>query len=142
MKKLIVYMILSFLSATNFGCNSENMNTEIGNNISGAEKIEVYYFHFSHRCKTCVAVEAETKKALNELYSEKMKSGKIKFTSVNMDEKAGEDLAKKMKVSGQTLLFVQADKRTNLTNDAFMFALTNPSKLKAKIKIAVDKMIK
>jgi len=142
MKRMLIYITISLISLSNFACNSENIKTENGNNIPEVEKIEVYYFHYSHRCKTCVAVETETKKALNELYSQKMKSGKIKFTSVNMDEKFGEDLAKKMKVSGQTLLFVHADKRTNLTNDAFMFAVTNPSKLKAKVKIAVDKMLK
>lgn len=141
MRKLSVYIIISLLSLSIFACNSENEKAERAENNQKSDKIEVYYFHYSHRCKTCVAVENVTKDALSKLYSKKVKSGEIKFISIDMDEKSGEDLAKKLKVSGQTLLFVQADKRTNLTNDAFMFAATNPDKLKAKIKLAVDKML-
>ena len=71
-----------------------------------------------------------------------MKSGEIIFKSVNLDEAEGEKLAKKIKISGQTLLFTKGSQKTNLTNDAFMYATTKPEKLKAKIKKTVDKMLK
>ena len=142
MKEISVYIIISLLSLSIFACTSEKVKEETSDSNLNTGKIEVYYFHYSHRCKTCVAVEEVTQDALKKLYSKKVKSGIIEFISIDMDEKSGEDLAKKMKVSGQTLLFVQGDKRTNLTNDAFMFAATNPDKLKAKIKVAVDNMLK
>jgi hypothetical protein len=108
-------------------------------NISG-DKVEVYYFHYERRCATCMAVENESKKALEELYPEKMKSGEIIFLSVNIEEESNLPLAEKYKVDGQTLLLVKGDKKENLTNTAFMYAATKPEKLKKAIGDTIDKL--
>lgn len=97
--------------------------------------LEVYYFHFTHRCATCQAVEQVSANALKELYGDKMI-----LKSINLDEKVNADLAKKLGVEGQSLLFVKGDKKVDLTNDGFMYARTEPDKLKAKIKATVESM--
>jgi hypothetical protein len=107
--------------------------------ISG-DKVEVYYFHNERRCATCMAVEDESVKALNELYPEKMKSGEMTFLSVNIEEESNTALAEKYKVSGQTLLIVKGSKQENLTNTAFMYATTKPEKLKKAIGEAIEKL--
>lgn len=141
MKNIASIFIIMLISLNIAACNKVQGETNATNeNKLNTEVIMVYYFHFSHRCATCVAVEEQTLKSLNELYPEKMKSGKITFQSINLDEKEGEELAKKVKVSGQTLIFIGAGKNINLTNDGFMYARNNPEKLKAKIKVTVDKM--
>ena len=143
MKKIASIIITLFIAFNVSACNDEQSNAKSNSeNLDEQETIEVYYFHYSHRCKTCVAVEEETVKALEELYPEKMKTGEIVFKSIDMDEKTGEELAKNMKISGQTLIFIQGDERTNMTNDGFMYAATNPNKLKKKIKITVEEMLK
>jgi ABC-type enterochelin transport system ATPase subunit len=75
---------------------------------------------------------------MEESYPEQMKSGVITFQSLNIEEGETEALAKKLGVSGQTLLIVKGDKKTDLTNDAFMYARTKPDKLKEKVKNAID----
>ncbi|HLO90583.1 MAG TPA: nitrophenyl compound nitroreductase subunit ArsF family protein [Lentimicrobium sp.] len=106
-------------------------------------KIQVYYFHFERRCATCIAVEDETKKALNELYGTQMKKGDITFKSVNLEEKSGEALGNKLKVAGQSLVIVIGDKVTSdLTDKAFMYAKSEPAKLKAEIKQQIDIQLK
>jgi hypothetical protein len=45
-------------------------------------------------------------------------------------------------VSGQTLLLVKGSKQVNLTNEAFLYAVTNPEKYKAIIKEKVDELLK
>ena len=143
MKKIVSIIIAMLIIFNMTACNNNptKENTSI-NDKKGIKIIKVYYFHSTHRCRTCVAVEKETKKALNELYPEKIKSGAITFQSVNMDEAKGEELADKMQISGQTLIFVQTNKTVNLTNEGFMYAVTNPKKLKAKIKTTVEKLMK
>ena len=101
------------------------------------EKVEVYYFHNTRRCTTCQAVESVTKNSLEELYPEQMKKGEIAFVSLNIEDDANEALARKLKVSGQTLLILKDGKKKDLTNDAFMYARTNPEKLKEKIQKAI-----
>ena len=107
---------------------------------TGSDKVEVYYFHFERRCATCMAVEAESEKALRELYPQEVESGKITFLSINLEEESNEPLAEKLKVSGQTLLIVKGDKQDNLTNVAFMHARTDPEKLKEAIRESVEKL--
>lgn len=101
------------------------------------EKIEAYYFHNATRCVTCKTVEAEAKTDLKELYGDK-----ITFQAFNLEEKSTDAIAKKLNVSGQTLLVVKGDKQVNLTNDGFLYAVTNPEKFKKIIKEKVDPLVK
>ncbi len=105
-------------------------------------KIEAYYFHFTSRCMTCQTVEERAKENLQDLYPEQWKAGNITFQAANLNEKEGEALADKLGVSGQTLLLVKGDKQINLTNQAFLYAVTNPAKYKQIIKESVDKLLK
>ena len=104
-------------------------------------EITVYYFHNSRRCATCEAVEKETISALNELYPENVKDGKIVFISIDIEDGTHDKLVKDLEISGQTLLIISGDEKVNLTNDAFMYAKTKPEKLKAKIQRAIDKFV-
>lgn len=142
MKNIVNIIISLFITLNIIACNNAQSNKNTNIDIVKIEKvIKVYYFHFSHRCKTCVAVEEETLNALRELYPDKIESGLLTFQSVNMDEPEGEVLAEEINVSGQTLLFIHGEDRINLTNDGFMYAVTKPDKLKEKIKSTVDEMI-
>ena len=142
MKKSAFFLLISFLSFTTFvfACDSETKPAKQRKNSIEKEKIEVYYFHFSRRCKTCNAVENVTKETIREYFSKDVKSGKITFKSVNLDEDASKTFAEKMNISGQTLIFVSKDKTINLTTDAFMYAKNQPDKLKEKVKAAIEKL--
>jgi len=126
MKKLILFSILVFTVAS----------------IQAATKAEVYYFHFTRRCVTCQAVESESQKAITALYPKEVKSGKIKFTAINLDEKSSEALAAKCKAEGQALLVVSGSKRYDLTEQGFMYARSNPGKLKQELKKIIDPLLK
>ena len=100
-------------------------------------KIEAYYFHNATRCTTCKTVEAEAKADLKELYGDK-----VTFKALNLEEKSTDAVALKLKVSGQTLLVVKGEKQINLTNEGFLYAVTNPEKFKKIIKEKVDPLMK
>ncbi len=143
MKKIsgiLTLLVLLCLNTTNFACN--NIKPEKENAEITASEIIVYYFHNTRRCATCVAVEDVTKKALEELFPTEFRIGDIKFISVNLEEKKGKEIAEKVKVARQTLVFISGDKRKDLTNDAFMYARTKPEKLKKKIKEAIKQFQK
>ncbi len=105
-------------------------------------KIEVYYFHFTRRCMTCLNVEKVSKEAVETQYPEQVKSGEIAFKSENLDEKEGEAIGNRYKIEGQTLIVISGDKRVDLTDKGFMYANENPDKLKAEIKKAIDNLRK
>lgn len=107
-------------------------NAQTGN----LAKVQAYYFHNATRCETCRTVEAEAKQNLKELYGDK-----VSFQALNLEDKAAQEIAKKLKVSGQTLLVVNDTKQVNLTNEGFLYAVTNPDKFKSIIKEKVDPLV-
>ncbi len=98
--------------------------------------VKAYYFHNETRCETCRTVESEAKTDLQELYG-----SKVSFQALNLEKKSTQELAKKLEVSGQSLLVVKGDKKVNLTNEGFLYAVTNPEKFKAIIKEKVDPLL-
>jgi len=135
----ILFIGLIAVSAQNN--SSAKKNQPIDAQIAASEnkntgKVQVYYFHATRRCATCKAVEDVSKEAIKEYYGDK-----VSFESINSEEEKDNPLLKKYKVSGQTLLIINGDKKVNLTNDAFLNARTNPDKLKAKIKKTIDSMM-
>lgn len=104
-------------------------------------KIEAYYFHNTSRCVTCKTVEAEAKKDIEMLYPDLVKQGKMSFMALNLEEEAGKTMAKKLGISGQTLLLVKGTKKIDITNEGFLYAVTNPTKLKSIIKEKVDGLL-
>jgi len=102
--------------------------------------VNVYYFHFTRRCATCMAVEENAKKAVELLYPEKVKTGEYIFTAINLDEPGSKGLADRLKVGGQTLLVVRGDKKIDITDKGFMNA-HDLVKMKEEIKSAVDKVL-
>ena len=140
MKKEWLFMLNLMLILFTFSCNAQSDKGEVSRHQSQAEMVEVYYFHFTQRCVTCQAVENETKKAIEELYSEALNEEKIVFVSFNLDNEEGKKMAEKLNISGQTLLVVKDEKHVNLTNDGFLYARTKPEKLREAIQKAVGKI--
>jgi len=125
MKKLVFLVILTLMVVS----------------LQAVTKVEVYYFHFTRRCITCQAVETESLKAINQLYPVQAKKGLITFKAVNLDEKTSEAIAKKCKVEGQALLVISGSKRFDITDQGFMYAKSNPEKLKAELKKTIDPLL-
>ncbi len=130
MKKTILFFLALF------------MTTGVFSGSPAVKKIDVYYFHFTRRCMTCLNVEKVSKEAVEQQFAEKVKAGVITFKSINLDEKDGEAIGTKLKVEGQTLLIVSGDKRVDLTDKGFLYANDSPDKLKAEITKTIDEMLK
>jgi hypothetical protein len=135
--KLFLAMVL-FLPVV--ACNAQSSKDATPAGKSG--KVEAYYFHFNARCVTCRTVEAEAKADIEALYPELVKSGKVSFKAVNLDEPSSKTIANKLGVNGQTLLLVNGTEKVNITNEGFMYARNDPEKFKAVIKEKVDGLLK
>ena len=107
---------------------------------NNSDKIEAYYFHFTARCTTCKTIEADAKKNLEILYPSQIKAGLISFQSVNLDDAANKPLAEKLGVSGQTLLLVKGNKKINITNEGFLYAVAKPEKFKEVINEKIESL--
>ena len=112
------------------------------NNASAGEKVEIFYFHLTRRCVTCQAVEKVAGDAVRELYPDEIASGLVIFRSMNIEDKANESDAERVKAVGQCLLVVSGDTRIDLTSSGFLYARTKPEKLRDELKNAIDPLLK
>ncbi len=110
--------------------------------VAKSTPIEVYYFHMTHRCTTCQTVEKVSEEAVNEFFADAVKKGDVTFKAINIEDKENKALVKKLKVQGQSLLIVNGKDQINITDKGFMYAMTEPEKLKAEIKSGVEKFKK
>lgn len=137
---LLLLTIISFIFVA-ASCNSQVQEEKKQEQLANANKVEIYYFHYTRRCATCNAVENETQEALKKFYPIQVESGDIVFISINLEEETNDALAKKLMVSGQTLLVVKGDRKADLTVDGFKYARSSPEKFHASIKTAIDPML-
>jgi hypothetical protein len=135
-------LIFSFLFITIFvGCTAQPTGEGLKTSDNNSDKIEAFYFHFTARCTTCRTIEAEAKKDLETLYPSQFKEGLITFQSMNLEEDSTTPVAKRLGVSGQTLMLVKGNKKINLTNEGFMYAVVKPEKFKEIINEKVDGLL-
>ena len=101
MKTIQLLFIAMLAMGMNISCSSQTKTKEESQAGTIAEKVDVYYFHYTKRCATCNAVESVSKEAIADLYGEK-----VSFADYNLDEQKGEDKGNELEISGQTLLIV------------------------------------
>lgn len=135
--KLLAAVLIVFLSSVS--CNGQTNNQKVSQAID-ASKVSVYYFHFTRRCATCMAVEENARKAVEALYPKEVKSGDYSFTSLNLDEAGTKEIANKLGVGGQTMIVVRGDKKLDITSSVWM-AAHDLVKMKVEIKSGIDKVL-
>jgi len=132
MKKTYLFNLLVILLISSISAIAQVQKKE----TVAANQIEAYYFYNATRCVTCKTVESEAKADLINLYGDQ-----VTFKALNLEDDATKPIAEKLKVSGQTLLIVKGDQKINLTNEGFLYAVTNPAKFKSIIKAKVDPLL-
>ena len=135
MKALGIISLILLVTSLNTSCLGQTQPTE-NTTLAATETVQVYYFHFSRRCTTCKAVEAESKKAVEELFG-----NKVLFAAYDMDEPEGEKKAGDLGIEGQTLIIYCGNTKIDLTNEGFMYAVNKPEKLKEIFKEKITPLL-
>jgi hypothetical protein len=138
----LVCLMLFMISCSN-DVENKNSEEETSDSISvtnekGANKVataNLVYFHYTKRCATCNAIESIGKEVAGN-YNEK-----VGFVSYNLEESEGEEMGKKLGADGQTLILVYGDDQIDLTEDAFLNALSEPEKLKRIINEKIKSVL-
>jgi hypothetical protein len=132
---LPIILITAFLSCRQSSAN----HTQTDSNV----KLEVLYFHVTERCRTCLSIENNTKKVLDDNFKTQMDNGIIKFTSYNIEKKENKSLIEKYQISYLTLLLIRSDgTKTDFTNAAFKYAEAKPEEFEELLKAEIENSLK
>jgi hypothetical protein len=139
MKQVALFVSVLAIVFSSISCNNKGNKKEVAQAISSSD-VNIYYFHFTLRCTTCMAVEENARKAVEALYPNEVKTGEYSFTALNLDEASSKKIADKWGVGGQSLLVVHGDKKIDITSAGFLYA-HDLEKMKQEIKSGVDKVM-
>lgn len=89
-----------------------------------ADKIQMFLFHSTNRCYSCITAGKYTNKLLKQSFSQEIESGKIEFREINVDLPENKEVANKFKASG-TSLFINSiiDGQDNIKEDTQIWRL-------------------
>jgi len=136
------FLLMSSVLITLVGIScSAQTNQKPSSPVIKSGDVEVYYFHMTTRCSTCKTVEAEARKNVEMLYADLVKSGNISFTALNLEEATGKSMGEKLGVNSQTLLIVRGDEKINITNEGFLYAVSQPQKFTEVMKSKIDPLL-
>ena len=137
MKNIQVSLFLILISLMISGCSliltageqNNESKQEINNSVTNAkvsvDKLEVYYFHRTARCKTCMAIGEYTAKTMMESFSEEVSNGKIDYREINIDLPENKEVAQKFQASGSSLFINQIkDGQDKIEQDTKVWSLT------------------
>lgn len=112
MKKYIIIIIVlavvvsGFILFNNYGQKKEQANTNysvIDIKLAKVDKIEVFLFHATQRCVSCINIGKFAKQTIDNNFSQELNSGKIVFKEINIDLPENYQLAEKFQASGSSL---------------------------------------
>lgn len=86
--------------------------TPAADNASSKQKanetvITAYYFHGNFRCATCRAIEQLSREAIEKNFKEQLKSGKLLFLVINIDEPENEHFIQDYQLVTRSLVITQ-----------------------------------
>lgn len=99
--------------------------------------VEVLYFHGKRRCATCMAIEENTKAVVENRFANELKTGTVRFRSIDISKDENKQTAAKYQVTWSALFIVKyhdgQETTENLTEYAFARARKAPDTFKAEI---------
>ena len=122
----LVYISVSPNKKTESNIQVNNSKIAEVQNAKPAEKIQVFLFHTTQRCITCINIGKYAKETVEQKFPEELKSGKIEFREINIDLPENKELATKFRASGSALFINPIiEGKDNIKEDTQVWRLTS-----------------
>jgi hypothetical protein len=98
-------LLVTFLLVLAAGCTTPVENSgNSGSNPSGTvEKVEIYHFHRTQQCYSCITLGAYAEETVNAYFSPEVQSGKVVFAHINVDLPENRALVEQYGPTGSSL---------------------------------------
>ncbi len=102
---IMVLLLLLGLAALAAGCTTPvETSANPGNNPSGSvEKVEIYHFHATRQCYSCITLGAYAEETVNTYFAPELASGRVVFGHVNVDLPENKALVEQYGPTGSSL---------------------------------------
>jgi len=83
--------------------NTDNAASAMSNSASDVQKVEVFHFHGTHQCYSCITVGSLAEKTVNTSFKDELDSGRLVFGHINAELEENGDLVAKYGVTSASL---------------------------------------
>ena len=149
-KKIVIGLLITFgiiivLWVVSLGSPKSKTVSVVQNQPQkqSADKVEVFLFHTTRRCATCIAIGQLAGETVNEYFQPELRDGKIEFREINIDLPENKELAQKFQASGSSLFInVISNGENNITEDVNVWRLTqNEVQFKSYLKDKINNLL-
>ncbi|OIO06338.1 hypothetical protein AUJ26_00830 [Candidatus Falkowbacteria bacterium CG1_02_37_21] len=134
-KPFLLMIVLGFIILTLSACtqdkkityfNEDGTSKTVSTKDLVADKVEVFVFHSTQRCISCITIGKFAGETVNEYFQPELRDGKIEFKEINIDLPENKELARKFQASGSSL-FINAiyDDTDHIKEDTKVWRLVN-----------------
>ena len=138
MKKTSVLFVAVLLSVMAYGQNEEIKSKK--------SELDIYYFHRTQRCQTCLSIEENTKKTLDQYFADELKEGTINFHVIDYEGDENKELIEKYKADAPALYLTKVKKgketSIDLTDFAFDNSLHNADKFRSGFRDKINELMR
>ena len=140
---LIVLIVANLNSPKSEAITGNQFQKQNSSQRQSADKVQVFLFHATKRCTTCIAIGRLAGETVNEYFQPELRDGKIEFREINIDLPENKELAQKFQASGSSL-FINAiySDQDNIGEDTMVWRLTqNETQFKSYLKNKLDGLL-
>lgn len=144
--KKILFLVAAWFAFASCQTNVKNEATaQAQKEVTASDHVEVLYFHGKQRCATCMAIENNSKAAIEENFTSQIKNGDVVFRVIDISQKENEEITEKYEVTWSSLFVVKYknghETSENMTEFAFGNARKSPDVFKAGVvKLVTDRL--
>ena len=131
----VIAIALLFMSIVFSACSQNDSPKTVP--TAESDGIEVLYFHGKQRCATCIAIERQTKQAVEEL-----SDNRLTMRTIDISKKENESIVEKYEVAWSSLIVVKDGNVLNLTELGFSLARNNPDGFRERLKSEIKQLLK
>lgn len=125
---IILLPVIFIFSLMITGCNATESEKSKEAGKSMDNRVEVIYFHGKMRCSSCKAMEKYASEAVDSLFKDELKAGKVIFRTVDIQD--NEAMADDYQVTGSSLFITSfsngKESRKDMTEFGFKTARKHP----------------
>jgi len=157
-KKIIfgIFIVIFLIIITAVKINNQKSDTRVDGigdknsvnksalaNNSQTDKVQVFLFHATMRCPTCIAIGRLAGETVNERFQSELKSGQIEFREINVDLPENKELAQKFQAAGSALyLNAIKDGADNMEQDIKVWSLVgNTAQFKDYLENKINNLL-